>query len=228
MEIYDRCHTWAEIIMAQEWIEGTDGDLFSCNCYFDAASEPLVTFIARKLRQWPPETGTSCMGEEIRNDEVLAASLALFRSVDYQGLGYVEMKRDTRTGKHYIIEPNIGRPTGRSAISEAGGVELVYTAYCDMLGLPLPPNREQKYQGAKWISWRRDFQSALHYWRKGELSTAEWISSWRGPKGYAIFDRHDQRPFWSDVWRVFRLALGERRDKGAAAEPAVTVQRSQA
>ena len=28
-----------------------------------------------------------------------------------------------------------------SAISEAGGVELVYTAYCDLVGLPLPPNR---------------------------------------------------------------------------------------
>ena len=40
-------------------------------------------------------------------------------------LGYVEAKRDVRTGRHYLIEPNIGRPTGRSAIAEAGGVELL-------------------------------------------------------------------------------------------------------
>src|SRR5690606_32406833 len=138
LECYDRCSHWAEVLMVQEWIEGPDANLYSCNCYLNEDSQPLVSFIARKIRQWPPETGTSCMGEEVRNNEVLEASLALFKSVNFHGLGYVEMKKDARTGKHYIIEPNIGRPTGRSAIAEFGGVELLYTMYCDLVGLPLP------------------------------------------------------------------------------------------
>ena len=137
LDVYELCHEWAEVIIAQEWIDGTDADLYSCNCYFDSDNQPLATFIARKLRQWPPETGTSCLGEEVQNDKVLEESLRLFRSVDYHGLGYLEMKRDSRTGKYYIIEPNIGRPTGRSAIAEAGGVELIYTMYCDLVGLPV-------------------------------------------------------------------------------------------
>lgn len=143
LNFYDRCSAWADVLMVQEWIDGPDDELYSCNCYFSKESEPLVTFIARKLRQWPPRTGTSCLGEEVQNNVVLQESLNLFQGVNYRGLGYVEMKRDRRTGKHYIIEPNIGRPTGRSAIAEAGGVELLYTMYCDAVGLPLPKNRKQ-------------------------------------------------------------------------------------
>lgn len=202
LALYDRCSDWAEMLMIQEWVEGSDANLYSCNCYFNADSEPMVTFIARKIRQWPPETGTSCLGEECRNDLVLAESVRLFRGVNYRGLGYVEMKCDERTGKHYIIEPNIGRPTGRSAIAEAGGVELLYTKYCDIVGLPLPPNREQKYQGAKWIYLRRDIQSVLYYWRRGKLTLREWWHSFRGRKRYAVFSLTDPAPFLYDLWKV--------------------------
>lgn len=207
LALYDVCSNWADILMIQEWIEGNDASLYSCNCYFNKDSQPLVTFIARKIRQWPPETGTSCLGEECRNDFVLEESVRLFRSVNYRGLGYVEMKRDERTGKHYIIEPNIGRPTGRSAIAEAGGVELLYTMYCDALGLPLPKNRQQTYQGVKWIYLRNDIQSALYYWRQGKLTFREWWRSVQGRKGYAVFSWTDQSPFWHDLWRSVGLLI---------------------
>jgi len=205
LALYDKCSNWANMLMIQEWIEGNDAHLYSCNCYFNADSEPLVTFIARKIRQWPPETGTSCLGEECRNDFVLEESVRLFRSVNYRGLGYVEMKCDERTGKHYIIEPNIGRPTGRSAIAEAGGVELLYTKYCDSVGLPLPQQREQNYQGAKWIYLRRDIQSALYYWRRGKLTLREWWHSLSGRKRYAVFSWTDPAPFLYDLWKVLGL-----------------------
>jgi len=206
LAMYERCCSWADLLMAQEWVAGRDQNLYSCNCYFNAHAEPLVTFVARKLRQWPPETGTSCLGEEVRNEAVLQETLSLFKSVRYHGLGYVEMKRDERTGKHYLIEPNVGRPTGRSAIAEAGGVELLYTMYCDLTAQPLPENREQKYRGAKWIYLRRDFQSAWYYWRRGELTPGEWWKTFRGRKGYAVFSWRDPKPFWYDWYRLLRPA----------------------
>jgi D-aspartate ligase len=58
---------------------------------------------------------------------------------------------------------DIGRPTGRSTIAEAGGVELRYTMYCDALGWSLPENRVRTYKGVKWIYVREDLQSALYY-----------------------------------------------------------------
>lgn len=210
LALYDQCSGWADLLMVQEWIEGDDATLYSCNCYFNACSEPMVTFVARKLRQWPPQTGTSCLGEECRNDFVLEESIRLFRSVNYRGLGYVEMKRDERTGKHFIIEPNIGRPTGRSAIAEAGGVELLYTKYCDVLGLPLPANREQKYKGVKWIYLQHDIPSALHYWKRGELTLREWWRSVRGAKRDAVFSWTDPAPFWYSLWKVARQLVNHK------------------
>lgn len=213
LRLYDQCSRGADILMVQEWVEGTDSDLYSCNCYFNKDSKPLVTFVARKIRQWPPETGTSCLGEECRNDVVLEETLRLFRAVNYRGLGYVEMKRDQRTGNHYIIEPNIGRPTGRSAIAEAGRVELLYTKYCDALGLPLVGNRQQKYTGVKWIYWRRDFQSALYYWKRGELSSRDWWKTWRGKKAYAVFSWSDPLPFLVDIGRVLGILGSKQKSK---------------
>ena len=207
MQLYERCHTWTDTLIFQEWIEGGDDSLYSCNCYFDANSNPLTTFVARKIRQWPPGIGFSSLGEEVREDFVRDETLRLFSGVNYRGLGYVELKRDTRTGKSYIIEPNIGRPTGRSAIAEAGGVELLYTMYCDVLGLPLPAQREQTYSGAKWIDLRHDFQSALYYWRRGELSLGDWRRSWQGKKAYAYFAADDMAPFLHDLLNAAKKAL---------------------
>jgi D-aspartate ligase len=214
LDTYDRLSGWTDTLIAQEWVEGGDEDLYSCNCYFDADSQPLVTFVARKLRQWPPQTGTSSLGQECRNEEVLAETIKLFGSVGFRGLGYLEMKRDSRTGLHYIIEPNIGRPTGRSAIAEAGGVELLYSMWCDTLGLPLPPSLEQRYTGAKWLDLRRDSQSALYYMRRRELTLAEWRRSWSGPKSHAVLSRGDMAPFWADLWQSAEKAADRLRADG--------------
>lgn len=209
LETYQRCSAWAGPLVAQEWIGGPDSELYSCNCSYSARGEPIVTFVARKLRQWPPGAGTSSLGEECRNDEVRALALRLFGAVGFRGLGYLEVKRDPSTGRHYVIEANVGRPTGRSAIAEAGGVELLYATYADCLGLPLPANLEQRYVGAKWIFLRRDLRSALHYWRRGELTLGEWRRSWSGPMRFAMASRTDPLPFLADLGLSLRR-LGRR------------------
>ncbi len=202
LSLYDRCCKWADVLIAQEWIKGTDTNHITCNCYFDSGSEPLVIFTSRKLRQWPQKTGQGCLGEAYRNDIVALETVRLYKSVDFRGLAYLEMKKDEKSGKYFIIEPNVGRPTGRSATAEANGVELIYTMYCDAVGRPLPSNREQKEGHVKWIYLRQDVQSALYSWFHGELTLREWWQSVRGPKWYAVFSWTDPAPFWYDLWRA--------------------------
>jgi predicted ATP-grasp superfamily ATP-dependent carboligase len=212
LELFARLSPWSEELIVQEWIEGADSDLFSCNCYFDRSGAPAVTFVARKLRQWPPGAGTSSLGEEVRDDEVLGEAIRLFEGLDYRGLGYVEIKRDARTGRSFIIEPNVGRPTGRSAIAEAGGVELLYSMYRDAIGCSLPAARTQQYTGVKWIYLRHDLQSAVVYLLRGQLTAAEWRDSWRGAKVDAVWSRHDPGPFFRDLWQTLtRVPLKARR-----------------
>jgi D-aspartate ligase len=212
LSVYDALAGWSGCLVLQEWVEGPETELYSCNAYFGAGGRPLATFVARKLRQWPPRVGTSASGEECRNDEVRDTTLRLFGGLGFQGLAYLEMKRDARTGRHIIIEPNIGRPTGRSAIAEAGGVELLYTAYCDAAGLPLPSARVQRYTGATWLDLRRDAQAAWVAHRQGSLTFSEWLRWLRGPKAHAIWSLQDPKPFLSDLVRASkggaRRALG--------------------
>ncbi|MGE4543377.1 MAG: hypothetical protein AB7D06_04605 [Pedobacter sp.] len=212
---FEQYKSGTSCFILQNWIEGPDANLYSCNAYFNTDSQPLATFVARKLRQWPPEMGQSSLGEECRDDFVLNETLRLFQSVDFRGLAYMEIKRDQRSGDYFIVEPNICRPTGRSAIAEAGGVDLLYTMYCDALGLPLPDNRVQQYRGVKWINLRQDLRSAFYYWRKGELTFREWRKSVRGKKTFAIFSWTDPRPFWGDMVRSALLFTnrGERRKR---------------
>ena len=201
--IYNQVRNDAESLVVQEWIEGDDTSLFTINAYFSRQSEPLCTFISQKIRQWPTHAGVASFSVEARNDDVLQIANHLFQLVDFYGLAYLEFKQDRRDGKLYIIEPNVGRPTGRSTIAEAGGVDILFTMYCDLTGQLLPENRIQKYGNAKWIYLRRDLQSAFTYWRHGQLTIGEWLKSLRGKKKYALLDFSDPLPFLLDFRNAF-------------------------
>ena len=207
---YEQCRHWADVLIAQRMIKGPDTNHYTVNCYFDRQGEPLVTFTSRKLRQWRPQAGQACFSEEARNDVVEEEALRLFRSVDYCGLAYLEMKRDELSGEYFIIEPNIGRPTGRAALAEAAGVELLFTMYCDALGRPLPRNRQQTYRGVKWIHILRDLQASFYYWRRGDLTFGDWWRSIRGRKVYAILSWRDPMPFIAALVKAIPVILSAR------------------
>lgn len=207
LAIYDEVAPWVDSLIIQQWIVGPEDNLFSVNGYFDEAGNSLATFVARKIRQWPVRTGQSSMGVECRNDKALDLYHRLFSSIPYAGLAYLEVKQDSRSGRHYLVEPNIGRPTGRSAIAEAGGVQLIDTMYCDITAQPLPEARTQTYGNAKWIHLRRDLMASATMMKDRELGPRQWWRSVRGPKFYAIWDPSDPGPFAGEIIRVSKLGL---------------------
>ena len=206
-EFVERYHDAAGVLIAQEMIEGDDSSIYTCFGYYDADSEPLVEFTSRKLRQWPPRVGVGCLAEEVRQDEVRDTARRLLKHLRFRGLCSLEMKQDRDTGRFYIIEANIGRPTGRSSHVEACGVELFLTLYCDTLGLPPPEARHQSFQGRKWMNICRDTLSSMSYWWKGELKLIDWYRSLRGNMSYAFFSWRDPGPFLAEITRTFRKVL---------------------
>ena len=207
---YNEYKEFGSGFLVQEWIDGPDTNHFTCNLYFSRKKELLVTFISKKIRQWPPQTGQGSIGIEARNDIVLNETINLFHNLDWKGLGYLDMKYDNRLGKYLIVEPNILRPTGRSTTAEAGGVELIYTMYCDAAGLPLPENRTQHYDDAKWVHLRRDFQAFLYLRKRGEITFKEWLNSLKGKKSHSLFSLKDPLPFIFDIIRVGKLYIKDR------------------
>jgi predicted ATP-grasp superfamily ATP-dependent carboligase len=71
--------------------------------------------------------------------------------------------------------------------------------YCDVTGGALPAARDQCYTGAKWWDMRRDLQSAVTYWRGGELGVRDYVASVRGPKAHAVWSARDPAPFVADL-----------------------------
>lgn len=212
LDVYGRVAGLADLLIASEWIPGGEDHLYSCNFYYDARSRPLCSFVARKLRQWPPETGDSSLGEEVADERVRDIALDMFGRVGYHGLGYLEVKKSASTGQYYAIEANIARPTGRSALAEFCGVDLVYTMYCEKVGLPLPEHRlRQRFVGGKWIDDLSDTRSAYYRWRRGELTIRQWLRSRRGPKWHAIWSLRDPLPFVLELarflWRRGQASL---------------------
>ncbi len=223
---YDACGDWADAMIAQRWIDGPDEAHVTCNAYFDERSNAVVTYVSHKLRQWPLEGGVGSLSRGCRNDEVLAETVRVFRGLGHRGFAYLEMKFDPARGGYVIIEPNVGRPTGRSAAADASGIPLVYTAYCDALGLPLPESspREEGNHGRPWIYLRQDVQAAVALWRKGRLTPRAWVRSLRGCRSDAMFSLSDPRPFFADLRKAVgkaRRATGDRPAAAPTPAPAV-------
>ena len=209
-ESYTKYAPWADAFVVQEWIVGGDEDHYTCDCYVSAQGVPLVTFSARKIRQWPPGTGQGSLSVECRDDYVRDLTLRVLATAGHHGQGYLETKRDTRSGRHLIVEANIGRPTGRVAAAERAGVELLMTMYCDLVGAPLPTARTQKYLGTKWIHLRRDLQASAHLMLTGKASLRDVVRPWKGPFAFALLSRRDPIPFLADWAHAVSHVAGAR------------------
>lgn len=206
---------FSDALIAQEYIQGSIEDCFTVNVYFDRNGIPRCSYTSQKTRQWPPEFGTACLAQESHNPGVAEQTLAFFKRFNYRGLGYIEFKRDQQTGRHLIIEPNIGRPTGRSAMAEASGVPLLLTMFCDAAELPMPEvsSHANSTQPLKWVHLRRDLQAGMRAVRRGEISLLDWLRSIRGRKIFAVASRRDPRPFLAECRRYLLELVLRRKSK---------------
>ena len=76
-----------------------------------------------------------------------------------------------------------------------------------LVDLPLPPNREQKYEGVKWLYFMHDIQASFYYWKRGQLTIRDWWKSIRGAKHDAVFSWNDPAPFWHHLWGACTLVI---------------------
>ena len=190
----------------QEWIPGPDSAVFFHLAYYDGAGRPGVSFTGRKLRQWPPLVGSTSLAEAARSEEVDVQSRRLFELVAFRGLGSVEFKHDARDGRFKITEATVGRPNLQSEVATANGTDIAYRAYCDLAG-EAPRTVRRPAGNARWIYVDNDLSSALHYWRRGELTLLEFLRSYRRPRYCADFSWRDPLPFAMIVWWVMRNAV---------------------
>jgi len=186
-------------LILQQWIPGpTALGRELCVC-LDRRGELLAGVVLRKLRQWAAGTGTGSLAEQVDDGEVLETGLRILRAARYVGAGQLELKRDERDGRLYVIEMNAGRAALNFPLCEASGVEMALTWYCASAGLPLPERREVSRPGARWVCWKRDLPAAAAAWSRGGLTLRQWRASLRGPRWSADVALDDPVPLLADV-----------------------------
>lgn len=128
-------------VIVQEWIEGGDSDVFFCLQYRRLPKLQHVSFVGRKICQWPPLVGgtASCVPAPYAWDELVALTDRFFDDVGFVGLGSMEFKRDVRDSKFYMVEPTVGRTDYQEEIATLNGVNIPFAAYCGALGRQFPP-----------------------------------------------------------------------------------------
>jgi len=198
---YRSLQTFYPHCLVQEVIPGPDSSLFFSLTYFDG-ERTLGMFTGRKLRQFPPFYGTSCMAESVWNPWIAEETVRLVRALGYRGYGSAEFKWDPRVERFRIIEftPRTWFPHG---LSTASGLNLPYVMYRHLCGLPV---EEQKgfVEGIKWIHEERDFQSALRMRRQGKLAVRDWLHSYLGRRTYALAAWDDPGPIVAMLIRCLR------------------------
>jgi predicted ATP-grasp superfamily ATP-dependent carboligase len=131
-----------EEIIVQEWIEGTDSDVYFCLQYRPATGR-MSSYVGRKTCQWPPLVGgtATCAPAPEVQAQLAAVTDDFFTRVGFVGLGSMEFKRDLRDGRYYLIEPTVGRTDYQEEIATLNGVNLPVAAYFGEQGMAPPDCR---------------------------------------------------------------------------------------
>ena len=193
----------------QEWIDGGDGDVHFCLQYYDRAGKPPASFCGRKIRQWPPLTGSTASCMPCPDEQVETLTTRFFTALDFRGLCSMEYKRGSRAGRLVMVEPTVGRTDWQSDVANANGVPLPYVAYRDLTEAPIPTVRQRR-RAVRWVRWSADAASARHYRQQGSLTWPRWLWSVRPPIRWAVWSWRDPWPYlsgrlWAWKQRVRRL-----------------------
>lgn len=136
-ELYRQIAPTLSDLIVQEWIEGSDSDIYFCLQYIAADGSTVASFVGRKVRSWPPRIGgtASCTAAPEYQEKLSALTTEFFRQVGFVGMGSMEYKRDPRDGEFYMVEPTVGRTDYQEEVATIHGTNLPLAAYLRETGM---------------------------------------------------------------------------------------------
>jgi predicted ATP-grasp superfamily ATP-dependent carboligase len=201
----------ADHVVAQDLIPGDGRNQLSYAGLWNRG-EPVIGFTACRLRQYPPEfgsTSTYVMTQPLA--DVTAAAETFLRSIGHHGLVEIEFKRDPRDGNLNLLDVN-PRPWNWLGLAAASGVRL--GAAIDAMARGQPVRQADARAGVAWMFAARDIASAARSGRLHPRAIAPYAASWMRVRKFACFEWADPVPGLVDIpGTLVRMAW--RRVKGA-------------
>jgi predicted ATP-grasp superfamily ATP-dependent carboligase len=189
-------------VLIQEYIPGGDDHLYFFDTYFNARSEPLGYFIARRIRTYPIHCGISTLAVTVHDPAIAKAALRVLQTIGYRGAAHLDFKRDPRDGAPRLLEinPRFGLAIDLGA---RAGINLPMRAYLAQLGRS--PHFKEDYQvGMKWIDTKSDLKAFRCYRKIQEWTLSRWVQSFDGPKMFRIWSARDPRPALTSIRRFLK------------------------
>jgi D-aspartate ligase len=205
--------------MLQEYIPGDARSVWMFNGYFDRSGRCAFGMVGKKIRQFPPSTGTTSLGVTAENEEVAGLGRSFLEGLGYRGIVDLGFRYDRRDGRYKLLDvnPRIGS-TFRLFVGRSG-LDVARALYLDLTGQEIPETTTPL--GRRWIVEDQDLSTSLQLARRHELGLRSYLGSLRGIREGAWFARDDLRPLL-DMVRIqlatfFRLRSGSRAGEAARA-----------
>ena len=180
-------------VLLQEYVPGAPETVWMFNGYFDAQSECKVGFTGKKIRQSPPYTGATTLGECLPNSTVYETTVRFMRAIGYRGILDIGYRFDSRDGQYKLLDvnPRIGG-TFRLFVDEHG-MDVLRALHLDLTGREVPANSSP--DGRRWVVEPLDLASSIVYARRRDITLGGWARSFRGVREAAWFALDDIAPF---------------------------------
>ncbi len=213
-------------ILCQEYIPGTDEDVWIFNGYFDSGSRCLAAFTGQKIRQHPAHMGLCAFGVCRQNAEVIDLTQSFLARIGYQGVVDIGYRFDRRDGRYKVLDINPRLGGAFRLFVDAHGLDVARAMYLDLTGQPVPELVPR--DGRKWMLEAGELLAYRHYRRDRGLTVWGWARSLHGLEEGATWSLSDPLPFLiamrilaTDTFgeRVRRRTARARRPVSASAEP---------
>lgn len=179
----------------QEYIPGNSEQMHMVNVLFNKKSKPVVSFTAKKLREYPITGGITTFGESTWSSEIAELSIKLLKDWNWYGVAEVEFKKDSRDNTYKIIEVN-PRFWQYLQLPIYCGVDFPYLLY----KVALDENTKQitDYEiGTKFINPIKDPLSVLQNLKNSQNTKKDIYTifkSYKGRKTYLLLSKSDPLP----------------------------------
>ncbi len=184
-------------------VPGPDSSIYAYCVYVDQHCDPVAECTIRKLRQTPPFLGIARVAELTGNIPLIREqSMELIRHIGFRGLAVLEFKKDARDGTFRFFEIN-GRSVLYNSLLRKANLDVAKLIWSDYGEGRVKKTEPAAWPGV-WIHLHADILRTLQNFRREQLSIKDYLRPYGRQKTFAVWSRHDPKPFctqWSSSLR---------------------------
>lgn len=192
-EALNKAHSKGLEVIVQRIIPGFDDHMYTFDAYLNLVSKVTHWVTCQKHRQYPINFGASVYTEQKYVPELYDLGAKFLEEIGYKGFAEIEFKKDSETGKYYLIEIN-ARITNLNNLLYKVGVNFPYITYRELTGSPLETKAVKEDKNIVFWYAYEDMLAIRGYIRTGQLTRKEVFLSLFKRKAYAIWDWKDPKP----------------------------------